>query len=440
MSLENTIFALTTPFGKSGVAVIRISGAKALAATKKLTGRENFKPRYCDLSDIYGQDQRKIDKGIIVYFKSPNSFTGEDVIELQTHGSIAVIRAIMGELATIPGLRLAEPGEFAKRAFLNNKLDLTRAEALEDLINAETGMQLRQAINQLDGKFHDFIWKWREQIIELIAYIESYIDFPDEDIPLDIEDQIIMKVKLMINNMAGYLNDQRIGEKIQSGIYISISGKPNVGKSSLINYFAGRDVAIVSQIAGTTRDVIETVIDIDGIPVIFADTAGIREASDEIEKIGISRAKDTIDKSDLKIRLFSIEEWEENREAIASSDEILVVNKIDLQESKVQQITAPDLVLVSIKNQFGLEKLKAMIKEKLSYLNSASTTPFITRKRYRAHLEQATRCLENFLENKDIVLAAEDLRLAKREFEKISGTIEVDEILDVVFSSFCIGK
>ena len=439
MIKKNTIFALTTPLGKSGVAVIRVSGPNALYAATKLTQKTRFEHRLCEVVDFFDQQNNKIDKGIIIYFKGPSSFTGEEVVELQTHGSIAVIKALIKELSDFPDFRFAEAGEFAKRAFLNNKLDLTQAEGLEDLINAETSIQLRQAINQLDGKFHDYIWKWREQIIELIAYIETFIDFPDEDIPADIERQINSKVMNLMDSIKDYLDDRGAGELIKSGVYISISGQPNVGKSSLINYFAGRDVAIVSQIAGTTRDVIETVIDIEGIPVIFADTAGIRESSDEVEKIGISKAHETIEKSNLKIKLFSIID-----DAIASSssdDELLVVNKTDLDLSKAKLFEKnKNIILISVKEGVGLERLREAIKEKLSYLNSHSNVPFITRARYRTHLENAFQVLTDFLVNKDIVLAAEDLRLAKREFEKISGVVEVDAILDVIFSSFCIGK
>jgi tRNA modification GTPase len=438
MDSKDTIFALTTPFGKSGVAVIRVSGSNALEAARILTQHQDFEPRYCALLDIFDANCNKIDKGLVIYFNAPHSFTGEDVVEFQVHGSIAVIKAIMHSLAMVPGLRLAEAGEFAKTAFLNNKLDLTRAEALEDLINAETSLQLKQAMNQLDGKFHDFIWEWRDQIIQIIAYVESYIDFPDEDIPHDIEMQIHEKIQSLLAQIQEYLDDKQIGQKIKSGIYISISGKPNVGKSSLINYFAGRDIAIVSQIAGTTRDVIETTIDIEGIPIIFADTAGLREAEDEIEKIGINRAKDVIQKSDLKLKIFSIDDDLHN--IGCADDEIIVVNKIDLSQERCNKLKELSAIFISLKTLEGLEALQDAIKEKLSYLNTPSKVPFITRDRYRLHLAQAVLFLAHFLSNKDIVLAAEDLRLAKREFEKISGSIDVDEILDVVFSSFCIGK
>ena len=434
-----TIFALATPAGKSGVAIIRVSGKDAIFAAKKLTNSNNFEHKKCIFTDVINSNGEIIDHGLVIYFKGPNSFTGEDVVEFQLHGSIAVIKVMIKELGELDNFRYAEAGEFSKRAFINNKLDLTQAEGLEDLINAETSLQLRQAINQLDGKFQNLIWIWREKIIEIMAYIEAYIDFPDEDIPEEIILTISTSIKNLILTINNYMNDGQAGELIRSGIYIAISGKPNVGKSSLINYFAGRDVAIVSHIAGTTRDIIETTIDIDGIPVIFADTAGIRESTDEIERIGIEKTLKTISKANLKIALYSAEEYPGHEEIrkLTSEGVICVVNKIDLLTDKEND---PNIIAISVQENIGINKLQEKIRERLGFLNNSSSNPFITRTRYREHLNLSVTYLQDFLQNDDIVLAAEDLRMAAREIEKISGKIDVEQILDKIFSSFCIGK
>jgi tRNA modification GTPase len=440
---SNTIFALATPLGKSGVAIIRISGKNALDAAIALSSLDDFPHKQCVFTTITNSKGESIDQAIIIYFKAPHSFTGEDVIELQIHGSIAIIKTIIGELEKIPNFRHATAGEFSKRAFLNNKLDLTQAEGLEDLINAETSIQLQQAINQLEGKFQRLIWQWRNQIIDIMAYIEAYIDFPDEDIPGEIYNDITTQVSTLIQDLKNYLDDNNAGELIRSGIYVAISGKPNVGKSSLINFLAGRDIAIVSDIAGTTRDVIESTIDIEGIPVIFADTAGIREAQDEIEKIGIEKTRKTLAKANIKINLFTLDDLPSLKEIdqLVKQDFICVVNKIDLDINQANILAKnKNLILISALDGRGIDQLIGVIKGKLAFLNNPTNTPFITRSRYRDHLKLAISYLQDYLNNQDIVLAAEDLRMSAREIEKISGKIDFEQILDKIFSSFCIGK
>lgn len=437
---KKTIFALATPPGKSGVAIIRISGPKALNALKTLTLTTLPLPRNAVLRDIiHPTTKQLIDKAVILTFPAPNSFTGEDVVELHIHGSRAVINILMSVLTGISNLRLSEPGEFSKRAFLNGKMDLTSAEGLADLIEAETIIQQQQAIRQMQGKLANLYEMWKNQLIKILALIEAYIDFPDEDIPDDVIKIVENEVISLKNSIHLHLNDKHRGEIIRKGIHVAIIGFPNVGKSSLLNYLAKRDVAIVSNIAGTTRDVIEVHLDLQGYPVTIADTAGIRESEDVIEIEGISRAKTKAEMADIKIIILSADNPESYNleiKSIIDNNSIVLLNKID---SKAK-FNVEQAIKISVKENIGMDEflnqLTALIAEKFS----PSSDPIITRERHRYYLTQCLDSLGYFTLDNNLELACEDLRLAARALGHIVGTIEVETILDEVFANFCIGK
>jgi tRNA modification GTPase len=437
-----TIFAQSSAYGKSGIAVYRISGNKALDTLKILTKKDYFKPRKAHYAKIFHPLSNKIiDYGLVIYFPKQNSFTGEEVVELHLHGSIAVSKIIMDALGSFEFLRLADPGEFSKRAFLNGKIDLTSAEGIADLINAETIMQHDQAIAQMSGHLAAIYEGWRMGLLKIMALIEAFIDFPDEEIPLNILGEITIELDRLKSELRNHLNDNRRGEKLRSGINLAIFGPPNVGKSSLMNYLVGRDVAIVSPIAGTTRDAIEAFIDFEGYPISIVDTAGIRGAvEDAIEQEGIKRAINNTKQADIKILLLSIHcdinKLDSGINSLLDDKTIIIINKADLIDS----IPSDNLTYISLKNALNLQALRQKIQ--LAAIDAAglSQSPGITRARYRQNIESALRYLENFSLSKDLVLSAEDIRQAMRHLSFITGKISIDEILGEIFSSFCIGK
>jgi tRNA modification GTPase len=301
--MSSTIYALATPAGRSGVAVVRISGAEARAALAALTDREPPQPRVAALRRLRGRDAVPIDDALVLWFPAPHSFTGEDVVELHLHGGPAVIAAALAALAVQPGLRLAEPGEFTRRAFDHDKLDLAQVEGLADLIAAETEMQRRQALRQAEGALSRRLESWRTDLIRVLGRLEAYIDFPDEDLPQQLTSSIEMEIAQIGERLAAELAG-RAAERLRDGLTIAILGAPNVGKSSILNRLAQREAAIVSSIAGTTRDVIEVRMDIAGYPVTLADTAGLRATADEIEAEGVRRALSRAEYADLKLLVF----------------------------------------------------------------------------------------------------------------------------------------
>ena len=439
--MVNTIFALSTVFGKSGVAVIRISGDHALKVLEHFKIKKKIKSRFATLVDLIDSYHQLIDSGIIIYFPAPNSFTGEDVIELQVHGSKAVIKIILEELSKI--FIMAKPGEFSLRAFLNGKLDLTQIEGIADLIDAETKMQARQAIKQITGSLEKLYNSWRKVLLSVHAQVEAYIDFP-EDLQENKNDltEVSSQVTTLIKSIKHHLDDNRFGERLREGLHVVITGKPNVGKSTLFNYLAKRDIAIVSEYAGTTRDVLEAHIDIDGYPIILSDTAGIRESSDPIELEGINRARKRFLEADLKIELFAFEEQFNINPNSEQSDTIYVLSKADdLTESKTIKIGNTKFLPISILKNLGTEKLILLIGKKIKEkFECVRETPVITRQRHRNYVLKTLEHLVNFNTNKPIELISEDLRLASLELGKIIGAIDVEEILDNIFSTFCIGK
>lgn len=441
---NKTIYALSTVQGRSGVAIIRISGKKALSAIRLLTDIDvnTIKPRYAYFSSIKNLQNQKLDEALILYFKGPKSFTGEDIVEFQIHGSRAVINSVLDALSLIEDFRYALAGEFSKRAFYNHKIDLTQAEGLADLIDAETSEQQKFALRQMEGSLKNLYEGWREQLLKVLAHIEAYIDFPDEEIPSDIINNLENTVFKIIKEINIHLENNKIGESLRDGFRVVVLGIPNSGKSSLINALVSRDAVIVSDIEGTTRDAIDIHMDINGYPVIFTDTAGLRKTSEEIEKKGIEIALQKADDADLVINLFDCSKYKsQNIENIDNSKVINVANKIDkISQEEIISLQKQNIIAISAKNKQGIDELLKAISNKISTNITNSSGLLITRHRYTEALKNTVYYLNQFGFDKEIELSAEDIRLASRELGKITGFIEVDEILDKIFSSFCIGK
>ena len=442
-----TIYALASGSGISGVAVIRVSGDNAKRVIKLLTGKELPSPRVATLRKINNINTSElIDEGIIIWFPGPESYTGEDMAEFHVHGGKSVILAIQNQISRIENCRLAEPGEFTKLAFQNGKINLLKAESIADLISAETEIQRLQAVKIMQGKSSDKFNELREKLIKILSYVEAKIDFPDEDLPEDKIKQIRNNSSKVLYEITKILNDQKVGEIVREGFKIAIVGPTNAGKSSLLNNLANREVAIVSEIAGTTRDVIETHLNIDGYPVVISDTAGIRESNDEIEKKGIKLSLKKAEKADLKLVMVDARNIDLSGflNDLLKNNAILVVNKSDLLKEKLHsEITKFKHVLISLKKNLNIEKLISEIKNNLKNKFIFDEDILITRERHRQHLMQCSDHLKRFLQKndkKDFDKAAEDLRLATRHLGMIVGKVDVEEILGSIFNDFCIGK
>ena len=442
-----TIYALASGSGISGVAVIRVSGDNVKRVIKLLTGKELPSPRVATLRKINNINTSElIDEGIIIWFPGPESYTGEDMAEFHVHGGKAVILAIQNQISRIENCRLAEPGEFTKLAFQNGKINLLKAESIADLISAETEIQRLQAVKIMQGKSSEKFNELREKLIKILSYVEAKIDFPDEDLPEDKIKQIRNNSSKVLYEITKILNDQKVGEIVREGFKIAIVGPTNAGKSSLLNNLANREVAIVSEIAGTTRDVIETHLNIDGYPVVISDTAGIRESKDEIEKKGIKLSLKKAEKADLKLVVVDARNIDLSGflNDLLKDNAILVVNKSDLLKEKLHsEITKFKHVLISLKKNLNIEKLISEIKNNLKDKFIFDEDILITRERHRQHLMQCSDHLKSFLQKndkKDFDKAAEDLRLATRHLGMIVGKVDVEEILGSIFNDFCIGK
>ena len=442
-----TIYALSSGPGISGIAVIRISGQETSKIIKLLTGKEFPKPRVATLRKINKINTSElIDEGLILWFPGPESYTGEDMAEIQVHGSKAVVDALHSSLSDIENCRLAEPGEFTKLAFQNGKINLLKAESIADLISSETEIQRQQAIKIMNGKSADQFNFLREKLLKILSHVEAKIDFPEEDLPNNILDEIKNSSDEVINKIKKILNDQKVGERIREGFKIAILGPTNAGKSSLMNHLSNRDVAIVSEIAGTTRDVIETHLNIDGYPVIISDTAGIRDSKDEIEKKGIKLSLNRAEEADLKLVVVDAKslDFTDVLKGLLDENAILVINKSDLLEKDIDpEIKKTNHVLISIKENKNIEELILKIKNNLKNKFITSDDILITRERHRQHLQQCLDHLNNFNQKKEIEdfdKAAEDLRLATRHLGMIVGKVDVEEILGSIFNDFCIGK
>ena len=440
-----TIYALSSGPGISGVAVIRISGKETSTILKLVTKKDLPKPRVATIKKIIDPNNMElIDEGIVLWFPGPESYTGEDMAELHIHGSKAVIDAIHKALADTKKCRIAEPGEFTKIAFQNGKINLLKAESISDLISSETEIQRKQAINIMTGKSSEVYNSMREKLVKALSSIEAKIDFPDEDLPEKIIEEIKKNVDHVIKKIQKILNDQKVGERIREGFKIAIVGPTNAGKSSLLNHLSNRDVAIVSEIAGTTRDVIEVHLNIDGYPVIVSDTAGIRKSKGEIEKKGIKLALKKAEEADLNLIVIEPKNlyFTGFLKDLIKPNSILVINKCDLEEVRLtEQMKKLDHIIISVKNNTNIENLILKIKSKLKGKFVKTEEILITRERHRQNLEQCLQNLINFKnQNDDFDKSAEDLRLATRHLGMIVGKVDVEEILSSIFNDFCIGK
>ncbi|HXC57499.1 MAG TPA: tRNA uridine-5-carboxymethylaminomethyl(34) synthesis GTPase MnmE [Rhizomicrobium sp.] len=434
-----TIFALSSAPGRAGVAVIRVCGPAARAVATALTSAPLPPPRQAALRAFVDRTGAPIDQGLLLWFAAPASFSGEDMAEFHVHGGRAVTGSLLAAIAGVPGTRPAEPGEFTRRAVLNGKLDLTQAEAIGDLIDAETDAQRRQALRQYGGALADLYEGWRARLIKALAWAEAAIDFSDEDLPGDVTARSRAEIVEIIEEIQTHSMDSRCGEIIRDGLFLTVIGPPNAGKSSMINALARRDVAIVAETAGTTRDIIEVRLDIGGYAVIVADTAGLREAADAVESEGVRRALARAAQSDLVLLLLdgSAQDPLAGLPAGAADKADLVVwNKADLPAP------APRTGLrLSLKSGDGIDILLARLEELVAKrLDLAREAPVISRARHRHALAQAVAALTRAQAADKTELFAEDLRLAVRAIGRITGRVDVEELLDVVFRDFCIGK
>ena len=442
-----TIYALSSGPGISGIAVVRVSGKDTSEVIKQITREDLPSPRVATLKKFNKIDTNElIDEGVIIWFPGPNSYTGEDLAEFHVHGSRAVIKAMHLAISKINNCRLADPGEFTKRAFQNGRINLLKAESIADLISAETEIQRKQALKIMSGKSSDQFNLWREQLLKILSHVEAKIDFPDENLPKNIINAIRKTSNNILIEIKKTLNDQKVGERIREGFRIAIVGPTNSGKSSLLNYLSKRDVAIVSEIAGTTRDVIETHLNLDGYPVVVSDTAGIRDSKNEIEKMGIKIALNRAEDADLKLVIVSAKNvnFTGVLKGLLTKNAVLVVNKSDLMKGKFNsKFKKYEHVLISIKKDSNLNKLISKIKNKLKNKFTTAEDILITRERHRQNLINCVHHLEKFEKKKsaqDFDKAAEDLRLATRHLGMIVGKVDVEELLGSIFNDFCIGK
>lgn len=450
MSLSgSTIVALASATGRAGVAVLRISGPAAIEVLQKIGKPATVPaPRKAALRDLYDfRSGELLDHALVLYFPAPHSFTGEDVVELHIHGGRALLKAVTDTLLAIDTVRLASAGEFSRRAFENGKMDLTEAEAIADLVDAETKAQHKQALRQMDGALGKLYNDWAKRLTHDLAFVEAEIDFADEEIPDDLTKDRLKDVRTVVKEITHHLDDQRRGEKLREGFMVALLGAPNAGKSSLLNALAQSEAAIVDPTPGTTRDVIEIQLDLEGYPVALADTAGLRETADHIESEGVRRALHRAEQADLKLLVFDgtlpvqddITTW-----ALRDEDAFIIVNKTD----RVDDLTAlysslageDRVYYISAKTGEGLSDLVEAIIETLDSRFVASDEPVLTRLRHREALEEALSHLKRALSAPETELCAEDLRLAVRAVGRITGRVDVEDLLDIIFSSFCIGK
>lgn len=425
----NTIYALSSGLGVSAVSVIRISGENLSALFSKLTKIKNPNPRFSYTTSLYDNDEI-IDKIVAIYFKAPHSFTGEDIIELHTHGSPAVVKKVLEMLSEIDGVRMANRGEFARRAFENGKMDLYQADALIELLNAKTEASRKSAISAMKG--NPIFEKWGEDIKTILAKMVASLDFEEDALPLDIDEQIKSGIEKLKNEIKKHLDMAKIGRAISGGFKIALIGDVNAGKSSVFNKLVGSDKAIVSDICGTTRDTIEANLDLDGYLVSIYDTAGIRETEDTIEKLGIERANKIKEDSDLK--LYIVDSREKINPKLIDDDTIVVYNKIDLSPAPNNEIG------ISALNNLGIDKLLQKIKEEIKKRLGSFENPIVINERIQNNLTTAYKELQLAEKAGIMDIRAEHLREAKNAIGAIIGTISLDEILDSLFSQLCLGK
>lgn len=441
--MSETIFAESTAPLRAAVAVFRISGPAAGEVLVQLTGRALPTPRQAVVRRLMAAEEEVIDHALVLWLPGPASFTGEDMVELQCHGGAAVRAALQAALLGFQHVRAAAPGEFTRRAFMQGRVDLTQVEAIADLVDAETAAQRRQALRQMNGALGQLYEGWRTRLMTALAHLEAVIDFADEELPADIATAVAADCADIAAAMAAHLADNRSGERLREGVRVAIVGPPNAGKSSLVNLLARRDVAIVSPLAGTTRDILEAHLDIDGLAVVVADTAGLRQSDNAIEAEGVRRARDWATAADVRVLVIDrggLDDLEDSRDA--ETADIVIVNKADLGP---RTGTCPaGAVDVSTTDGHGiaafLEQLSAVIQKGFA----AGGSVVATRARHRQGIAHSHAALVDFAEvfkdDRQIDLAAEDLRLAVRALGQLTGRVDVEDLLDVIFSDFCIGK
>ena len=443
--MADTIYALASAPGKAGVAVVRLSGDHAFSVLSALSGNVRFYPRRLERVALKRSDSADlIDEALAVYFPAPHSFTGEDVVEFHLHGGRAVLQALTQAFADYPEVRPAAAGEFTRRAFLNDKMDLTQAEALADLIDAQTEAQRRQALRQMDGALGRLYETWRSQLLEILAHNEAVIDFAEDGIPHDLAEQNLRAVGQLIKELGDHMSDHRRGEIVRDGVSIVLLGPPNAGKSSLMNALARRDAAIVSAEAGTTRDIIEVSLDLNGYAVTIADTAGLREVSGEVEREGIRRARARAEAADLRLLVFDGAHWPDYDAPTAqmiSPSCLIVLNKLDaLSHPPPQRLHDHPVFALSVHTGEGMEELEQALLTHVTQLIGPTETPCLSRERHRHALAACLEHLERSLVAPFVDQQAEDVRLAARALGTITGRMDVEEILETIFSQFCIGK
>lgn len=431
----DTIFALASGAGKAGVAIVRISGPSSKEISQKLSGSHLPEPRVASLRNVISGGGQKLDKAVYLRFEEGQSFTGEDVLELHLHGSQAVIESVLKELDSFEDTRLAKPGEFTRRALENGRLDLSQVDGLADLINAQTEAQQRQALRILDGRLSSAVTQWRSNLVRAAALIQANIDFSDEEIPDNLRPEIIELISQTRDSLLKEIEGYAASKLIRSGFEVAIIGEPNIGKSTLLNYLAGRDAALTSQTAGTTRDVIEVNMDVAGYSVTFLDTAGIRDADDPIEKLGIERGLQRAEDADCRVIL------------IPQSDAVIPIEPRsgDLVYVAKQDEPSADRGFSGISgvSGYGVDDLLAVLSERLNM--AAGNSSLLIRERYRASMNEAVVGLTSALDEIDlgmerIEIVAEELRAATYALDSMLGKVGVEDVLDEVFSSFCLGK
>ena len=440
-NFEDTILALATGSLHAATALIRISG-NAASTTANILGFKLQKQRLASVA-ILKDGERKLDEALVIFFKGPRSYTGEDVMELHVHGGRAVIEAVINTLQKQGGFRIAEPGEFTKRAVLNGKMDLTKAEGINDLIQAETEAQRVQSFAQVDGALSEIAFGWREKAIKIAAHVEAYIDFPDEEIPESTLTSLGDEMSVLIRDIEKGLNDGRRGEILREGFRVAVIGPPNAGKSTLVNWLSKRPVSIISEQPGTTRDVLEASLDLGGYPVIIADTAGLRASTNPIENEGIKRAQEWAKTANSRLILLEpsteagfLERLKPNPEC-----DLVVLNKIDLLPRDLKK---EETLAISLKDEIGLDKLLDGLKKIASKRMVGQEPPVITRTRHRETLQSCLNSIKSaktaLLLGEEPEIVAEELRAATKSLGRVVGAVDVEDLLDVVFGDFCIGK
>ncbi|NRB67398.1 MAG: tRNA uridine-5-carboxymethylaminomethyl(34) synthesis GTPase MnmE [Vibrio sp.] len=449
-----TIVAQATAPGRGGVGIIRVSGPLAAKVASEVTGKE-LRPRYAEYLPFTAQDGTQLDQGIALYFPNPNSFTGEDVLELQGHGGPVVMDMLIKRILQIPGIRTARPGEFSERAFLNDKLDLAQAEAIADLIDASSEQAAKSALKSLQGAFSNRIQTLVESLIHLRIYVEAAIDFPEEEIDFLADGKVSADLQTIIDNLTAVRKEATQGAIMREGMKVVIAGRPNAGKSSLLNALSGKESAIVTDIAGTTRDVLREHIHIDGMPLHIIDTAGLRDASDEVEKIGIERAWEEIEQADRVLFMVDgtttdatdpTEIWPDFVDRLPNNIGMTVIrNKVDQTDETlgICHVNDPTLIRLSARTGQGVESLRTHLKECMGFAGGHEGG-FMARRRHLEALEKAAQHLDIGQQQLEGYMAgeilAEELRIVQQHLNEITGEFSSDDLLGRIFSSFCIGK